>query len=258
MRHGDVFRKLSRTTSERRQLFQNQITSLIRHERIETTLAKAKELRRVIEKIITKARSISPHVSQGKRLHPQAVPKVKAKLESFLKKPEILEKLYGPIATRYAERTGGYTRIWRLGQRKGDAAKIGLIELIDSPFDMKKAFVLFEQEAQRQNSSHTTSSQALSSVWQPLKELKVPKDQKSIPGLPFPISTCLKTDDEFKKSFPLDYKQLRKQRSEYVELQISTFLQDDLKEKKRPGWSHPIQQPYISHILKSFSSLESV
>ena len=117
MRHRKKGRKLQRTASHRRAMLRNMATSLIRHERIETTTAKAKELRPYAERLITLARRGDLH---ARRL-------VARKIQDR----EVLGKLFDEISSRYAERPGGYTRILKLGNRKGDAAEISLIELVN-------------------------------------------------------------------------------------------------------------------------------
>ena len=117
MRHRKKGRKLQRTASHRRAMLRNLATSLFRHERIETTTAKAKELRPYAERLITLARRGDLH---ARRL-------VARKIQDR----EVLGKLFDEISSRYAERSGGYTRILKLGNRKGDAAEISLIELVN-------------------------------------------------------------------------------------------------------------------------------
>ena len=117
MRHRKKGRKLQRTASHRRAKLRNLATSLFRHERIETTTAKAKELRPYAERLITLARRGDLH---ARRL-------VARKIQDR----EVLGKLFDEISSRYAERPGGYTRILKLGNRKGDAAEISLIELVN-------------------------------------------------------------------------------------------------------------------------------
>ena len=116
MRHRKKGRKLQRTASHRRAMLRNLATSLFRHERIETTTAKAKELRPYAERLITLARRGDLH---ARRL-------VARKIQDR----DVRGKLFEEIASRYAERPGGYTRILKLGNRKGDAAEISLIELV--------------------------------------------------------------------------------------------------------------------------------
>ena len=116
MRHRKKGRQLSRTRSHRKATLRNMATSLFRHERIETTTAKAKELRPYAERLITLARRGDVH---ARRL-------AAAKIQDR----EVLGKLFDDIAPRYAERPGGYTRVLKLGNRKGDAAEMSLIELV--------------------------------------------------------------------------------------------------------------------------------
>ncbi len=117
MRHRRKGRSLSRTASHRRAMLRNMATSLFRHERIETTTAKAKELRPFAERLITLAkRGDIP----ARRL---AARKISDR--------EILGKLFDEIAPRFADRPGGYTRILKLGHRRGDAAEMALIELVE-------------------------------------------------------------------------------------------------------------------------------
>ena len=117
MRHRKKGRQLSRTSSHRKATLRNLVTSLFRHGRIETTTAKAKELRPFAERLITLARRGDIH---SRRLAGQKI-----------SDRHVLGKLFDDIAPRYAERPGGYTRILKLGNRKGDAAEMSLIELVD-------------------------------------------------------------------------------------------------------------------------------
>jgi large subunit ribosomal protein L17 len=117
MRHRNKGRQLSRTASHRRAVLRNLATSLFRHERIETTTAKAKELRPYAERLITLAKRGDLH---ARRL-----------AAGKIQDSEVLGKLFKDIGPRFAERPGGYTRILKLGARKGDAAEMSLIELVD-------------------------------------------------------------------------------------------------------------------------------
>ena len=117
MKHRVVGRRLDRTTEHRTAMFRNMVTSLLRHERIETTTPKAKELKRIADKIITLAKRGSPH---HRRIANRDVRDV-----------EVLNKLFGPIAQRFAARPGGYTRLVRVGRRVGDNAEMSVIELLD-------------------------------------------------------------------------------------------------------------------------------
>lgn len=117
MRHSVRGRKLGRTSAHRRALFRNQLASLVEHERIITTLEKAKEMRPIFEKAIT----------QGKRgtLH------ARRRVRRFLSNRHLVKKLFDDIAPRFADRQGGYTRITKLGPRKGDGAEMAVLELVD-------------------------------------------------------------------------------------------------------------------------------
>ncbi len=118
MRHRVSFRKLSRTHEHRRALLRNLVTSLFLHERIETTVAKAKEARRVAERMITFAK----RGDLSARRH----------VDSYLFDEDATKKLFDTIAPWYKERAGGYTRIIRKGRRLGDAGEIAVFELVKS------------------------------------------------------------------------------------------------------------------------------
>lgn len=118
MRHNVKGRKLNRTASHRKMMYRNMITSLFKHERITTTVPKAKEVRIVAEKMITFAKKGDLH---SRRMAARKV-----------MEPGILQKLFEEIGPRYADRAGGYTRIMRLGPRKGDNAELAILELVDN------------------------------------------------------------------------------------------------------------------------------
>jgi large subunit ribosomal protein L17 len=117
MRHGKKNNHLGRTTSHRKAMLSNMASSLILHKRIETTLAKAKELRKFVEPLITKAKSDSTH---SRRI-----------VFSYLQDKESIKTLFDEVAEKVAARPGGYTRIIKLGNRLGDNAETCLIELVD-------------------------------------------------------------------------------------------------------------------------------
>lgn len=119
MRHLKAGRKLNRTSAHRKALMRNLVTGLLTHERIRTTTPKAKELRPVAERLITLGKRGTLHARR------RALQMVKTK--------EAMANLFGPLAERYAERQGGYTRIVRVGPRRGDNAEVAVIELVDSP-----------------------------------------------------------------------------------------------------------------------------
>jgi large subunit ribosomal protein L17 len=124
MRHRKDHRKLSRTASHRRAVLRNLVTALFQYERIETTTAKAKEARRLAERLIT----------FGKRGDLAA----RRHVARFVTRPEVTVKLFGTIAPWYAERQGGYTRIVRLGTRLGDAGETAYLELVKSAEQKEK------------------------------------------------------------------------------------------------------------------------
>jgi large subunit ribosomal protein L17 len=117
MRHRKKGRNLSRTASHKKATMRNMATALFRHERIDTTTAKAKELRPYAEQLITLARRGDLHARR------QAARKIQDR--------EVLGKLFDDIGPRFDGRPGGYTRILKLGHRKGDAADMALIELVE-------------------------------------------------------------------------------------------------------------------------------
>ena len=117
MRHRISGRKLNRSSSHRKAMFANMAAALVKHEQIRTTLPKAKELKPVVDKLITLGKRGNLHARR------QAL--------SMLRDTGLAEKLFGPLAERYAGRAGGYTRVIRAGFRYGDAAPMALIELVD-------------------------------------------------------------------------------------------------------------------------------
>lgn len=123
MRHRKSGKKLSRTSSHRKAMFHNMANSLIEHELIKTTLVKAKELRRVIEPIITRSKNDSVHNRR----------EVFAKLRN----KATVGKLFTSLGVRYKDRPGGYLRILKCGFRKGDAAPMAYVELVDRNVEAK-------------------------------------------------------------------------------------------------------------------------
>jgi len=124
MRHRKDHRKLSRTAAHRRSVLRNLVTALFQYERIETTVAKAKEARRLAERMIT----------FGKRGDLAA----RRHVARFVMKPDVTVKLFGTIAPWYADRQGGYTRVVRLGTRLGDAGETAYLELVKSAEQKEK------------------------------------------------------------------------------------------------------------------------
>jgi large subunit ribosomal protein L17 len=117
MRHQKSGRKFNRDTDARKALMRNLCTSLLEHGRITTTDAKAKELRRWVERLITTAKA--QDIAARRRVSAE------------VSKPEVVERLFSNLIPRLADRPGGYTRIMRKGPRAGDAAPMGIIEIVD-------------------------------------------------------------------------------------------------------------------------------
>jgi large subunit ribosomal protein L17 len=123
MRHGKAHRKFNRTAEHRKAMFENMAASLIKHEQIVTTLPKAKDLRPIVEKLVTLGKRGDLHARR------QAIAK--------LQDEAIVKKLFDVIGPRYAERQGGYTRVLKAGFRHGDSAPIGVIEFVDRDVEAK-------------------------------------------------------------------------------------------------------------------------
>ena len=117
MNHKNGFNPLSRTTAHRRAMTRNMVTSLFRYERITTTKAKALEVRKSAEKLITRAKVDSVHNRR--------------EVAKFIQDEKVLNKLFTEIGPRMQERNGGYTRVLKLGYRQGDAADVVILELVD-------------------------------------------------------------------------------------------------------------------------------
>jgi large subunit ribosomal protein L17 len=155
MRHQNAGRKFGRNTSHRRAMFRNLAANLVLHERIETTDEKAKELRRVVERLITKAvrlgdAAFTPAADlkpadRSKRLHAQRVvgtflPRFGTKMvEGDSKKVDLVEKVFLDLAKRFQKRPGGYTRIVKLGLRRGDGASMSIIEFVGEAKSVSEA-----------------------------------------------------------------------------------------------------------------------
>jgi len=152
MRHRVAGRKFSRHTQHRELMFRNMLVSLLEHERIKTTLAKGKELRSWADKIIT----------LGKRgtLH------ARRRAFALLRDKGIVKKLFDEIAPKFKERAGGYTRVYKLGWRQGDAAPLSLVELVS-----------FAHPEEKKKSTITKAKEVLGKVT-PKKKEKVEKKEK--------------------------------------------------------------------------------
>ena len=123
MRHGNSGRKLNRTASHRKAMFANMAASLIEHEQIVTTLPKAKEIRPIVEKLVTLGKRGDLHARR------QAI--------SAIRDAKLVAKLFDTLAPRYGQRNGGYIRIMKAGYRHGDNAAMAVIEFVDRDVDAK-------------------------------------------------------------------------------------------------------------------------
>ena len=119
MRHGRKVPKLGRKAEHRKALLRNLVTEVLRHERVETTLVKAKAVKPLVDKMVTLGKRGDLHARR------QALAVIRDK--------KVVHKLFAELAPRYADRNGGYCRIYKLGFRRGDAAPLAIIEMVDSP-----------------------------------------------------------------------------------------------------------------------------
>jgi len=129
MKHRVAFRRLGRSSAHRLALLRTQVSQLVEHERIETTIAKAKELRRFAEKVITWGKE----GTVAARRHASGV----------LRREDQVKKVFGELAERYKDREGGYTRVVRTQRRRDDAAQMAFIEYVDRPGELRKARTSF-------------------------------------------------------------------------------------------------------------------
>jgi large subunit ribosomal protein L17 len=163
MRHQKKTVKLGRTAEHRKALLANQVCSLIEHQRIRTTLAKAKAVRPLAEKMVTLGKKASLHARRTAL--------------SVLRQKDAVKKLFDDIAPRSASRNGGYTRIVKLGQRKSDAAPLAFLEWVDAP------------EAKEEPASDTKAKKAK----------KSPKAETETEGDPKPAKKARKSSPNDKK-----------------------------------------------------------
>lgn len=130
MRHRVAHRKLGRVTEHRIAMLRNQATALLRHEHLETTVPRAKELRPFVERIITVAkRGLAGGETNGRLLNARRL------VMRDLQDRDVVTKLFDTLAPRFADRPGGYTRLLRVGFRKGDSAEVAQVELVGSEFN---------------------------------------------------------------------------------------------------------------------------
>jgi large subunit ribosomal protein L17 len=136
MRHNRSYRKLGRTSEHRRALFRNQLRSLIAHERIITTLPKAKELRPIAEKVVTLGR-------QADSVHARRL------VGRMITDRDLIKRLFAEIGPRFVSRPGGYTRIVKLGPRAGDGAELAILEFVDFKLPESKSKAAEESKKEK-------------------------------------------------------------------------------------------------------------
>ncbi|MBI5214769.1 MAG: 50S ribosomal protein L17 [Ignavibacteriae bacterium] len=125
MRHRKAGRKLKRTASHRKALLSNLSTSVLRHKKVKTTLAKAKEVRMLVDKLITRAKNTLGTENVAAGVHARRM------VARYVKDRAVVKELFTEIAQKVAERPGGYTRVVKLGQRWGDGGEVAIVELVD-------------------------------------------------------------------------------------------------------------------------------
>lgn len=163
MRHNVKGRKLKRTASHRAALLNSLATSLLKHKRIKTTEAKAKETRTFVEKLITKAKKNDLHV--------------KRQVMSLINDKDVVKELFGEIIPKIGERPGGYTRVIKLGNRVGDAAPMAILELVDyNDVANKKAE---EQKEKRETKQKAKAEQKASEEVEEATVVEEKSDKKS-------------------------------------------------------------------------------
>jgi large subunit ribosomal protein L17 len=140
MRHRVAYRKLGRVTEHRIAMLRNQATALLRHEHLTTTVPRAKELRPFVERIITIAKRGLTNANAVKTLNARRL------VMHDIQDREVVSKLFDSLAPRYQDRPGGYTRLLRLGFRKGDSAEVAQVELVGSEFNPRAKA---EEEAEK-------------------------------------------------------------------------------------------------------------
>ena len=144
MRHRVAYRKLGRVTEHRISMLRNQASALLKHEHIQTTVPKAKDLRPFVERIISIAkRSLDAPAGSSRAVT------ARRRVYADIQDREVVTKLFDTIAPRFASRPGGYTRLLRIGFRRGDSAPVAQVELVGSEFDPKKHAEAEEKAAEK-------------------------------------------------------------------------------------------------------------
>jgi len=177
MRHRVAHRKLGRVTEHRIAMLRSQASALIEHERIETTVARAKELRPFVERIISVAK-------RSLKQADSAIGNVNARrtVAEDIANRDVVTKLFGTIAPRYADRSGGYTRMLRLGRRRGDDAEIAQVELIGSEFDPAAEAKKTENEGGEEPTRKRTIGERVRALGGGKKNADKPKQKASSKG----------------------------------------------------------------------------
>lgn len=164
MRHGKKFNHLGRTSSHRKAMLSNMASSLILHKRISTTLAKAKELRKYVEPLISRAKEDTTH---NRRI-----------VFSYLQSKDSIKTLFGEVVEKVATRPGGYTRIIKTGNRLGDNAEMCIIELVDfNELMLKDAKPAKKTTRRSRRGSGTTATETVSNIVTPATEAS--EDEKN-------------------------------------------------------------------------------
>ncbi len=170
MRHLKAYRKLNRTSSHRSLMLRNLVTSLLEHERVETTVMKAKEVRRIAERMITLGKQGTLHARR--------------RAASILMKKAVVKKLFDEIAPRYTDRDGGYTRILRVGYRKGDGAPLAFLELVTEEAAKKKKpkkkAASKETQGKAKRGSSKSKMKGEEAAFQPVEEEKAEVSKEEV------------------------------------------------------------------------------
>jgi large subunit ribosomal protein L17 len=174
MRHGKSGRKLKRTASHRRATLASLCTALLRHKRITTTVAKAKEARMVAEKIITRARKAVAHEKDA----PAAAIHARREVGRLIRDREVVRELFTAITEKVGTRPGGYTRVVRLGQRYGDGAEMAVLELVDFNTGQEKAEKTPAPAKRKKPASGGRAKKAVEKKEGAVKTARKPKTEK--------------------------------------------------------------------------------
>jgi large subunit ribosomal protein L17 len=185
MRHGKKFNHLSRKAPHRKAMLSNMASSLIQHKRISTTVAKAKELRKYVEPLITKAKNDTTH---SRRI-----------VFSYLQDKESVTTLFNEIAGKVADRPGGYTRIIKMANRLGDNAEMCIIELVDYNELLLQEAAPAKKASRRSKKSTGKAETADSVVEKPVAKAKAAPAEKAKEEAPEVIETPEAIADEEKK-----------------------------------------------------------